>query len=564
MVMHKMKVILLCFVILVASICRFYLLGDIPIGLGNDEANTGYDAYSVLKTGKDQWGQFLPLTFKGFGDYRTPLYTYLAVPTVAVFGLNEFAVRFPSAIFGVMTIVITYFLINQLFKNQLMSLAGSFILAINPWHIGMSRVAMEANVALFFIVLGLCLFLKSLERSYLFPLSFISFVFSFYCYTSTRLFVPLLLLVLFFLHLRWYKFQNKFLLSGIVISLVLILPILLTGKETAKVRFGQVNFTRDVTLVNTINEKIGECYKDWPSFACRIAFNKVTVYSQKLLSNYLHHFSFDFLFTLGAPSQWAILPKRGLLYFFELPLLSAGIFLLISRKDKNTALLIGWMLLSPLADTFTSDGHYVRSFIFLPSFQIIEAYAAVTIWQFFTRKKFILLPIIMLAFFEFFAFIPEYISYFPKFYSAYSHYGYRQLYQYLKGVEDKYNEIHVSYDAYNTKQYILYLFYSRFDPLTYQTTNEIVRSEGADGWVDVTRVGKYYFFPSFKLSRISGDQALAVISISDYPYTKIHDNPYMKAPLFAVFDPRPRGDPLFVVADSRQIRMYENWRKSTE
>lgn len=77
---------------------RFFQIGQIPAGLTNDEADIGYDAYSILNTGKDQWDAKLPIqSFAGFGDYRPVFYTYLVVPMVKIFGLTNVAVRLPSA-----------------------------------------------------------------------------------------------------------------------------------------------------------------------------------------------------------------------------------------------------------------------------------------------------------------------------------------------------------------------------------------------------------------------------------------------------------------------------------
>jgi 4-amino-4-deoxy-L-arabinose transferase-like glycosyltransferase len=85
-------------IICVAALLRFYHLSTVPPHLTPDEASLGYNAYSILKTGKDEYGQSLPIIFKSFGDYKPGLYVYATVPFVAVFGLNEFAVRAASAI----------------------------------------------------------------------------------------------------------------------------------------------------------------------------------------------------------------------------------------------------------------------------------------------------------------------------------------------------------------------------------------------------------------------------------------------------------------------------------
>src|SRR3990172_8619262 len=88
-------------VLVVAAFLRLWKLGKIPPHLTSDEAALGYNAYSILKTGKDFWGESLPIVFKSFGDYTPGLYVYLAAPFIGVMGLNELSVRLPNAIFGV-------------------------------------------------------------------------------------------------------------------------------------------------------------------------------------------------------------------------------------------------------------------------------------------------------------------------------------------------------------------------------------------------------------------------------------------------------------------------------
>src|SRR5882672_592938 len=101
---------LLVFILLVAAILRFYQLGSMPPSLTWDEAAWGYNAYSLGIDGKDEFGRVLPYTYlESFGDYKPPVYAYLDILPVKVFGLNEFATRFPSAFFGTLTVLLTYF-----------------------------------------------------------------------------------------------------------------------------------------------------------------------------------------------------------------------------------------------------------------------------------------------------------------------------------------------------------------------------------------------------------------------------------------------------------------------
>ena len=105
-------------IFLLALFLRIYNLANQPPGMTWDEAALGYDAYSILKTGRDQHGAFMPIIFKSFGDYKPGVYVYLTVPAVALLGLNETAVRMPSAIFGALAVIGIYLLTNLLFGSE--------------------------------------------------------------------------------------------------------------------------------------------------------------------------------------------------------------------------------------------------------------------------------------------------------------------------------------------------------------------------------------------------------------------------------------------------------------
>src|SRR3989344_4593815 len=149
--MKNINKIILLFIILLASVLRLYKLEAVPPSLYWDEASLGYNAYSILISARDEYGTFLPLTnFAAFGDYKPPGYIYAAVPSIAIFGLSDFAIRFPSAFFGVLTVLLTYFLTKKLFESEVIAQVATLFLAISPWHLQFSRGAFEANLGLFF------------------------------------------------------------------------------------------------------------------------------------------------------------------------------------------------------------------------------------------------------------------------------------------------------------------------------------------------------------------------------------------------------------------------------
>ncbi len=112
------KYLLLILIVALALFLRLIYLGHFPAGFAADEAAQAYDAYSLIHTGRDAWGISWPIaSFRSFADYKAPLQTYLLIPSVAIFGLNEFATRLPSAIAGTRAVLVTYVLANQIFSS---------------------------------------------------------------------------------------------------------------------------------------------------------------------------------------------------------------------------------------------------------------------------------------------------------------------------------------------------------------------------------------------------------------------------------------------------------------
>src|SRR4030043_677035 len=148
-----MKKIIIIAVLLLSALLRFYRLDSYP-ALNADEAAIGYNAYSLIETGKDEHGNSWPIHFQSFNDYKPGLYFYIVLPFVKFFGLSEMSVRIPSAFIGVLTVYLIYLLTNELFKdkkyvlwNLPIGIVSSFLLAISPWHIHFSRGGWEVNAA---------------------------------------------------------------------------------------------------------------------------------------------------------------------------------------------------------------------------------------------------------------------------------------------------------------------------------------------------------------------------------------------------------------------------------
>src|SRR5258706_13342137 len=104
--MKRKYLFCLFFILFCAVLLRFYQLGVNPPSLTWDEAAWGYNACSLGIDGKDEFGRFLPYDYlESFGDFKPPVYAYLDIVPVKEFGLTPFAARFPSALFGTLTVL---------------------------------------------------------------------------------------------------------------------------------------------------------------------------------------------------------------------------------------------------------------------------------------------------------------------------------------------------------------------------------------------------------------------------------------------------------------------------
>lgn len=499
----KSKIILIL-IILLASFLRLYKLGEIPPSVISDEASIGYNAYSILKTGRDEWGNFLPLSFPAFGDYKLPGLIYATVPSVALFGLNEFSTRLPSAIFGILTVLATYFLAFEIFRtcppegrSKKIAIFSSLFTAISPWSLHLSRMAVEANMAVFFTALGVLLFLKSFRKKKLLFFSFLSFSVTFYIYNSNRVFVPLLLLALIIIFHKELGNFKKNILPPLVIFLLLTLPVSkFFIEQSVTGRFSKIAVFRDIGYANQVNEERGYCWNIMPKFLCTASFNKPIKIIDSIAKNYLSHYSIRFLFLTGPENlKHYSLPNFGEYYIFQIPFFFIGLFLLFINKSPAKKIIIPWLIFFPIASSLTETAHPVRAAVGIPIFELIISYGLVS---FFGNTKSKIIKYTILLGTLVFALL-NLNEYFFQYYKRYSiensqafQYGYKEVFKFLKGEGEKNNKKIVITKKLGEPQ-IFYLFYNQINPQWYQTSDEVERTEREDKWKSVNKIGKYYF-----------------------------------------------------------------------
>lgn len=471
--------IFLLLILLIGFFLRFYRLGDYPVGFHRDEAFLGYNAYSLLKTGKDMSGDFLPLHLQSF-IYSPAGYSYFSIPFIAVFDLNAFSVRFASASFGVLTVLMAYLLAAKIMKNSVLrykvAIFSSLFLAISPWHINLSRTATENTIVVFFISFGVYLFLRWLEdKTLLFTIgSFLSFGITLLVYQASRAFLPLLIPLMFFCYFNNIKKQfNKLIIPILLFILIIIFPlILILNSPNLALRIRTVSiFASGETQLKIDEELRRDGMVNTPIFVSRTFHNKITGYIDQVIQNYFKHLSYDFFFTDQAyPDRYRI-PQVGLLYFYEFPLFTAGLFFIFKNQKRSGFFLLGWVMLSFAGSALTFDDvpNMQRTMIVFPAISIISATGFVYLINFLHSKKklmFVSSILVIIIIYNLSFYLHQYYVHYSSYRPWYRNDGYRDLVKVVNSHIVSYKKATIT--NRESAPTIFFLFFSKYNPAAFQ------------------------------------------------------------------------------------------------
>jgi len=489
--------IIIFLIIFTAFVLRVWKINNFPAGLNADEAAIGYNAYSLLQTGRDEFGHPWPVNFQSFNDFKPGFYFYLVLPFVKFLGLTELAVRLPSVILGTLTVGILYLFVKKIFRSSFFALSSSLLLAISPWHLHFSRGGWESNAALFFILLGVYLFFLSLEKSKYFTFSALSFSLSMFTYHSARVISPLLLFGL--AVFNWKKIfvrkNTKSLIIAFTLAFLLMIPLLLSffgGAGTS--RFSGVGIFADQGPFWRVNQLRGQHQNPMGLFP-RLLHNQYIEYAVLFFYNLLSHYSGGFLFLFGDEIQRNKVPGMGQMYLVEFPFLLLGLYYLLKNRPEGWKFWLYWLAVAPVASALTFQSpHAIRSLnmviplVMMTGYGIVQSY----FWLKGKSRLYYVLSIMYCGFFiwNFSFYLHQYYVDYPKTYPAAWEYGFRQLVSYVKDNQEKYDSIYVT-DKYD-QPYILFAFYLKYPPAEFQKEAKLTERDRF-GFSTVEHFGKYYF-----------------------------------------------------------------------
>lgn len=482
------KILLPLLIVLLGLFLHFAYLKTTPTNLTMDEVNNGYTAYSLLKTGKDEWGSAFPILFRSVGDFKPPILIYLTIPSVALFGLNEFAVRFPVALFSVIAALFAYLLSKKyLFKHspEWIHLLTLFLFTVSPWLLIFSRSGYEAVVALSFFLINLYCLLEYFEKKlihHLFLALFFAFL-SAFTYHSFKLFVPLMDLLLILLHIRLLpEIFTRLRKTPLPFALISVFFILMTlffirffifgpGSTRAQMVFLSIDFDFDIALMNKLR-------------SLSLEFLRLPMLFFFWFKRYLDYFTPNFYLYSGLELTLPGHPGSGVTGFaVYTPFLIGLLGLLFSKNDKlvsrNTkVILLGWLLLGFLPASLANNIQQpLRAIGALPAVLFIAIVGLLVVVRSVKNQNLIkafYLTLICLFIYDYSRFLDYYLVHYPKELSEYRHYGWEQMSKFVFPIKDQYDHVFIDprYGALGrttySVPYLYFLFYSGYDPAKFQ------------------------------------------------------------------------------------------------
>jgi len=384
----------LAIIFALALILRTVSLSSYAQGFTPDEASFGYDAYSLLKTGKDQWGRVLPLVLESFGDFKPPLLAYISIPFVGILGLNETAVRLPNALLGSLAVVVVYLLVKEIFRSEKrkeeIAIVASFMLSISSWHVMMSRGAFEANLTTFLMPLGVLLFLKGLTSPKFLMASSLVFGLNLFSYHSARFVTPLIFACVIVLWRKeLLKLAPRYIVSFVGVFVAFSFLVLHTFTQGAGARAADISVFAGA-MEEAASPRLELINSGTPELIAKVIHNKFSVAAIRFVGNYSQYYSLKFLFSDGPnEATYGMVPGVGVLYLIETVSLMGFVYWFFRNpRSKGGRLLVFWLIVSPVPAALAQGVGFSanRALIMIPSITVVSAIGMVVVCHKFSEK----------------------------------------------------------------------------------------------------------------------------------------------------------------------------------
>lgn len=384
--------IILFLIFLFGLFLRTYKLGELPASMHRDELAIAYNAYSIIRTGKDEWGIKHPLVFKSFDDYKLPAMVYGTIPGLQIFGLTPLGARFPAALYSAVAIITIYLLSSELTKSRRFGLLSAFLLSISFWHLRESRNIYEPVIIVSVSLLSYWALYKGRKNpAWLFAaIGFFAFANLIY---STSLFIfPFLLIA--WMSFQWLttkKLGKKIWILGLVTTVLVVSGTMFaisgvtSGKSQTTIFFSQEIADQRSTRLNRL----------WTS---GIPLTKLVVLwehgfdiSYNFAQSYVKSLDMTYLFFKGGNNDWHNFRTLdfGDMNPVLLPFFLIGVWFVLKNPKKSAhAFMLLLLLISPIPSALTVDAPNTNRLMDLHvAVLLIASYGFWQSWRYASSKK---------------------------------------------------------------------------------------------------------------------------------------------------------------------------------
>lgn len=424
------KFILLVLIIVLAGFLRFFKLAEYPVQLNHDEVSQIYDTSSIVKTGKDIYGNFLPLAFPSTGEYKVGHYIYISTIPYLFFGDKEFTIRIPAAFFGTVTILAVFLFIFALTKNWDISLLSAIAIAVTPSEIFYSRKSFEGEIGLCLIFLGLFCLVNTLNnlKSNIWGYGTAVFLASaMYAYTAYTILVPLMVLMMAIIFKKQIKMEVKKYLLIFSVWFILIIPLIFMTLTDSNLRFraASVFITQDINLGRQLE----------------LSQNSAKTYIDYIFTHFLNQFNPAYIFAKGLDLTNQDLIGMGPLYAVQLPLFLLGTIFIIRMRNFSNAkkILFGIVILSMVPSAFTFEPFSPHRS--MPSFATLSIISAFGLYWLGRLSRWMLILMGGVLILNFIYFIQMYTVNFPYEKSQHMHYPFKEVALFAISQKENFDQI---------------------------------------------------------------------------------------------------------------------------
>ncbi|MCC6146432.1 MAG: glycosyltransferase family 39 protein [Anaerolineaceae bacterium] len=464
---------------------RLFRFGALPGGIFIDEAVIGYDAYALLHYGIDHNGFSYPVHLASFGSGQHALYAYLSMPFIAVLGLNAVSVRLVNLVFGLLSLGVFYLLVLRT-DGRKTALAALFLLAVNPWHIMISRWGLECNLFPAVFLLATWLLVRALQGERGGWAAMLLYGLSLYAYGTAYFVVPVFLLMLagcLGLHRR---LKVRAVLGGGAILLAAGLPVGLYVMVNAlgwnTLQIGGITIPRLPAAA-----RFTQVFSPFSGAGLSASLAGNAAALARLLA-----FQTD-------GDLWNAIPGFGSLYLFGLPLAAGGLWACLQemrtgRAFRVRSVFLLWLAAGILLALAMPVNINRANILFLPLIYL-AARGLIFVWD---RSKLLAGGLVLLCLVWFGLFVNAYFTVYPQQIGAAFN---ESLGEAIREASD-----HTDGTVYITKEvhlpYAYVLFYEQ--PPPYEFLNTVTYVDAEAEFRDAASFGRYRFAAAVDMPRGAG------------------------------------------------------------